>query len=151
MSIASPSAGYTFTLRVNLQNKPGTLGRLTSAIGRAGGDLGAVDLVEHRGKVVVRDLTVKCRDEAHAKQIQRAAQRVQGVEVRSVADRVIDMHRGGKIRVQSRYPLQSRDDLSMAYTPGVGRVCRQIAEDPQQVYSLTIKSNSVAVLTNGTA
>ena len=80
----TPSAGYTLTLRVNLKNVPGTLGRLTTAIGRAGGDLGAVDLVEHRGKIVVRDLTVKCRDEAHSQQIVKAASRVEGVEVRSV-------------------------------------------------------------------
>jgi malate dehydrogenase (oxaloacetate-decarboxylating) len=151
MSIASPSAGYTFTLRVNLENRPGTLGRLTSAIGRAGGDIGAVDIVEHRGKVIVRDISVKCRDEAHAKQIQRAAERVHGVEVRSLFDRVIDMHRGGKISIASKFPLKSRDDLSMAYTPGVGRVSRAIAEDPSRVWGLTIKANSVAVLTNGTA
>lgn len=149
--MASPSAGYTFTLRVNLESRPGTLGRLMSAIGRAGGDLGAIDIVEHRGKVIVRDISVKCRDEAHAQQIRRAADRVHGVEVRSVNDRVIDMHRGGKIVVNSRFPLKSRDDLSMAYTPGVGRVSRAIAEDPSRVWSLTIKANSVAVLTNGTA
>ena len=73
----TPSAGYTLTLRVNLKNVPGTLGRLTTAIGRAGGDLGAVDLVEHRGKIVVRDLTVKCRDEAHSQQIVAGSQRKQ--------------------------------------------------------------------------
>src|SRR5919109_858937 len=147
----TPSAGYTLTLRVNLQNVPGTLGRLTSAIGRAGGDLGAVDLVEHRGKLVVRDIQVKCRDEEHGRKIIRAAQRVSGVEVREVTDRTFSIHMGGKIRVVSRFPLKSRDDLSMAYTPGVGRVSRAIADDPSKVYDLTIKGNSVAVLTNGTA
>jgi len=151
MAQLTPSAGYTLTLRVNLQNVPGALGRLTSAIGRAGGDLGAVDLVEHRGKVVVRDLTVKARDEAHGQQIVRAAQRVQGVEVRNVSDRTFDMHSGGKISVASKYPLKSRDELSMAYTPGVGRVSRAIADEPEKVWDLTIKANSVAVLTNGTA
>jgi malate dehydrogenase (oxaloacetate-decarboxylating) len=151
MAPLTPSAGYTLTLRVNLQNVPGTLGRLTTAIGRAGGDLGAVDLVEHRGKVLVRDLTVKCRDEAHGQQIVRAAQDVSGVEVRSVSDRTFDMHAGGKIVVNSKYPLRSRDELSMAYTPGVGRVSRAIADDPDKVWDLTIKGNSVAVLTNGTA
>src|SRR5438874_12537363 len=110
----TPSAGYTLTLRVNLKNVPGTLGRLTTVIGAAGGDLGAVDLVEHRGKVVVRDLTVKCRDEGHGRQIVTAAQRVEGVEVRSVHDRTFEIHVGGKITVQSRMPLKTRDDLSMA-------------------------------------
>jgi malate dehydrogenase (oxaloacetate-decarboxylating) len=151
MTSLTPSAGYTLTLRVNLQSIPGTLGRLTTAIGAAGGDLGAVDLVEHRGKIVVRDLTVKCRDEAHGKQIVAAAQRVEGVEVRSVHDRTFDIHVGGKISVVSRMPLKTRDDLSMAYTPGVGRVSRAIADDPDRVWELTIKQNSVAVLTNGTA
>ena len=151
MASLTPSAGYTLTLRVNLQNIPGTLGKLTTAIGSAGGDLGAVDLVEHRGKVMVRDLTVKCRDEAHGRQIVAAVQRVEGVEVRSVHDRTFDIHVGGKITVQSRMPLKTRDDLSMAYTPGVGRVCRAIADEPDRVWELTIKQNSVAVLTNGTA
>jgi len=147
----SPSAGYTLTIRVNLQNIPGALGRLTSAIGRAGGDIGAVDLVEHRGTIVVRDVTIKCRDEAHGSSIVRAAQRVQGVEVRSVSDRTFDMHLGGKIAVTPRFPLKTRDDLSMAYTPGVGRISRAIADDPDRVWELTIKQNSVAVLTDGTA
>ncbi|HLW15772.1 MAG TPA: NAD-dependent malic enzyme, partial [Actinomycetota bacterium] len=147
----TPSAGYTLTLRVNLKNLPGTLGRLTTAIGRAGGDLGAVDLVEHRGKIVVRDLTVKCRDEAHSHQIVKAASRVEGVEVRSVSDRTFETHAGGKISVTPKYPLKTRDDLSMAYTPGVGRISRAIADAPERVWDLTIKQNSVAVLTNGTA
>jgi malate dehydrogenase (oxaloacetate-decarboxylating) len=151
MSSITPSAGYTLTLRVNLENRPGTLGRLTTAIGRVGGDIGAVDLVEHRGKVIVRDVTVKCRDEPHGQQIVRAAQRVQGVEVRSVSDRIFDAHAGGKISVVSKYPLKTRDDLSMAYTPGVGRVSRAIADEPERVWDYTIKHNSVAVLTNGTA
>jgi malate dehydrogenase (oxaloacetate-decarboxylating) len=151
MTTLTPSAGYTLTLRVNLENVPGTLGRLTTAIGRAGGDLGAVDLVEHRGKVVVRDLTVKARDEAHGQAIVRAAQAVRGVEVRQVTDRTFAIHRDGKIAVTPKFPLKTRDDLSMAYTPGVGRISRAIADDPASVWDLTIKGNSVAVLTDGTA
>ena len=151
MAQLTPSAGYTLTIRVNLENIPGALGRLTSSIGRAGGDIGAVDLVEHRGKVVVRDVTIKCRDEAHGSSIVRAAQRVPGVEVRAVSDRTFDMHAGGKIAVTPRFPLKTRDDLSMAYTPGVGRISRAIADEPERVWELTIKQNSVAVLTDGTA
>ncbi|MCA1831077.1 MAG: NAD-dependent malic enzyme [Actinobacteria bacterium] len=151
MTPLTPSAGYTLTLRVNLENIPGTLGRLTTAIGRAGGDLGAVDLVEHRGKVVVRDLTVKCRDEGHGQAIVRAAQEVRGVEVRQVTDRTFAIHAGGKIAIAPKFPLKTRDDLSMAYTPGVGRISRAIADSPERVWDLTIKGNSVAVLTDGTA
>src|ERR687892_2725756 len=108
----TPSAGYTLTLRVNIGNVPGSLGRLTSAIGHAGGDIGAVDLVEHRGKIVVRDIAVKCRDEAHGQTIVRAADRVEGVEVRQVSDRTFGIHAGGKISIAPRFPLKTRDDLS---------------------------------------
>jgi len=151
MAQLTPSAGYTLTLRVNLENIPGTLGRLTTAIGRAGGDLGAVDLVEHRGKIVVRDLTVKARDESHGQAIVRAAQAVRGVEVREVTDRTFAIHAGGKITITPKFPLKTRDDLSMAYTPGVGRISSAIAEDRERVWDYTIKGNSVAVLTDGTA
>ena len=88
MAQIAPSAGYTLTLRVNLQNVPGTLGRLTTAIGAAGGDIGGIDLVEHRGTIVVRDIAVKARSEEHGDQIVQAAKAVDGVEVRSVSDRV---------------------------------------------------------------
>ncbi|HEX9695190.1 MAG TPA: NAD-dependent malic enzyme [Actinomycetota bacterium] len=151
MSQISPSAGYSLRLLVNLRSTPGTLGRLMTAIGRAGGDLGAVDLIEHRGNIVVREITVKCRDDAHGRQIVKAAQRVQGVEVRGTSDRTFDIHVGGKISVTPKFPLRSRDDLSMAYTPGVGRVSSAIAENPELVYDYTIKANSVAVFTDGSA
>jgi malate dehydrogenase (oxaloacetate-decarboxylating) len=151
MTSPTPSAGYTFTLRVNLQNVPGTLGRLTTAIGRAGGDIGAVDLVEHRRVIVVRDIAVLCRDESHSEDVVAAAREVEGVEVRGVTDRTFEIHRGGKISIESKVHLRTRDDLSMAYTPGVGRISRAIADDPDRVWDLTIKGNSVAVLTDGSA
>ncbi|HVL90928.1 MAG TPA: NAD-dependent malic enzyme, partial [Actinomycetota bacterium] len=151
MSQISPSAGYSLRLLVNVRSVPGTLGKLMTAIGRAGGDLGAVDLIEHRGNVVVREITVKCRDDSHGRQIIKAAQRVQGVEIRGTSDRTFDIHAGGKIGVTPKFPLRSRDDLSMAYTPGVGRVSSAIAENPERVYDYTIKANSVAVFTDGSA
>jgi malate dehydrogenase (oxaloacetate-decarboxylating) len=151
MASLTPSAGYTLTLRVNLQNVPGTLGRLTTAIGAAGGNIGAVDLVAHRGTVVVRDIAVKARDEAHAAEIADAARAVEGVEVRTVQDRTFEIHRGGKIAIAPKFPVRTRDDLSMAYTPGVGRVSQAIADDPSLVWDYTIKSNAVAVLTDGSA
>jgi malate dehydrogenase (oxaloacetate-decarboxylating) len=147
----TPSAGYALTLRVNLRNVPGTLGRLTTAIGEAGGDIGAVDLVEHRGGLVVRDIAVKARDELHAEAIVAAARAVEGVEVRTVHDRTFEIHRGGKISIAPKFPVRTRDDLSMAYTPGVGRVSQAIAGDVTKVWEFTQKSNAVAVLTDGTA
>ncbi len=151
MARLTPSAGYTLTLRVNLVNVPGTLGRLTTAIGAVGGDIGAVDLVEHRGTVVVLEIAVKARDEAHGRAIVDAAAAVEGAEVRDVLDRTFGIHAGGKISILPKFPLRTRDDLSMAYTPGVGRISSAIADEPERVWELTIKQNSVAVLTDGSA
>jgi malate dehydrogenase (oxaloacetate-decarboxylating) len=146
-----PSAGYALRLRLVLESIPGTLGRLTTAIGQIGGDIEAVDLVEHRGKQVVRELLVKARDVEHGQAIVSAVGMVSGVVLEQVSDRTFDIHRGGKIEIALRFPLKTRDDLSMAYTPGVGRVCMAIAEDRERVWDYTIKRNSVAVLTDGTA
>jgi malate dehydrogenase (oxaloacetate-decarboxylating) len=149
--VISTSAGYTFTLRVELQNVAGTLGRLTSAIGRAGADIDAVDLVEKTRRTVVRDISVLCRDERHGEEVVRAARRVHGVTVRSVTDRTFALHHGGKIAVTPRFPVSGRDELSMAYTPGVGRVARAIADAPERAWELTIKGNAVAILSDGSA
>ncbi|CAN5820268.1 ACT domain-containing protein [soil metagenome] len=147
----SPSAGYTQTLRCELQQKPGTLGRLTSAIGEAGGDLEALEIVGHRKGIVVRDISVMARDEEHATKIADTARAVDGVEVVGVTDRIFEQHRHGKLTIASRIRVRTRSDLSMAYTPGVGRVSRAIADDPEQVWDFTIRGNTVAVLTDGTA
>ena len=149
--MARPSAGYAITLTVELADVPGTFGQLAVAIGDAGGDIEAVDLIGHEGGVVVREITVKCGDETHGEKVAGAVQRVPGITVRDVADRTFVLHRGGKIEVVSRVPLRSRDDLSMAYTPGVGRVSAAIAASPERVWELTGKCNAVAVLSNGTA
>ncbi len=151
MSEISPSAGYTQTLRCELQQQPGTLGRLTSAIGEAGGDLEALEIVGHRKGIVIRDVSVMARDEAHARQIAAAARAVAGVEVVGVTDRIFEQHRNGKISVRSNIRVRTRDDLAMAYTPGVGRVSQAIADDAELVWDYTIRGNAVAVLTDGTA
>ena len=151
MAQVAPSAGYTLSIRVTVRNTPGRLGALTTAIGHAGGDIGAVDLVEHRGDAVVRDISVKCRDDAHGREIVEAMRGVDGIEVDGVTDRTFDLHHGGKIAVVPKFPVKTRDDLSMAYTPGVARVSNAIAADPERVWDLTIKGNSVAVLTDGSA
>ena len=147
----SPNASYSVTLRVEIAKAPGHLGRLTTAIGDAGGDIGALDVVEAIGDTIVRDITVAAIDEAHAERIGAAAEGVEGVKVLSVRDRTFLMHEGGKIEVRSKVPLTNRDDLSMAYTPGVARVCNAIAANPPEVHKFTIKSNSVAIVTDGTA
>src|ERR1051326_1126660 len=147
----TPSASYSLTLRVKLSSRAGTLGELTTAIGRAGGDIGAIDIVSVGRDQIIRDVTVNAASAEHGKAIVDAARAVDGVEVINVSDRVFLMHLGGKIEVVSKAPLKTRADLSMAYTPGVARVCEAIARDPEKVFTLTIKRNTVAVVTDGTA
>ncbi len=146
-----PSASFSATLRVRLDDRSGAFADLARAIADAGGLLGAIDLVRvERGKKV-RDVTVLAGDADHIDRIVAAARGVPGVEVDHVSDRTFLMHLGGKIEVVGKTPLKTRDDLSMAYTPGVARVSLAIAEDPQLVWNLTIKKNTVAVVTDGTA
>jgi len=146
-----PSASYSFTLRVKLSKQVGTLGCLTTAIGHAGGDIGAVDLVEVVDGTVIRDITVDAASNKHAEEIIATVRKLDGIEIVSVSDRTFLMHQGGKIEVVSKIPLTNRDDLSMAYTPGVARICEAIHQSPELAYNLTIKKNMVAVVTDGTA
>lgn len=147
----TPSASYSLTLRVKLASRSGTLGELTTAIGRAGGDIGAIDIVTVGSDSVIRDISVNAGSSEHGKLICEAAKDVDGVEVINVSDRTFLMHLGGKIEVVSKSPLKTRDDLSMAYTPGVARVCEAIHKDPEKAFTLTIKKNTVAVVSDGTA
>jgi malate dehydrogenase (oxaloacetate-decarboxylating) len=124
---------------------------LATAIGDAGGNIGALDVVEATHDLTVRDVTVFAIDDDHVARIRAAVEAVDGVHVDSSRDRTFQLHDGGKIEVRSKSPLVSRDDLSMAYTPGVARVCLAIAEDPAEVHRYTIKRNTVAVVTDGTA
>src|SRR5207253_1336773 len=149
--IGSPSASYSLIVRVEIVNRPGMLGKVTSAIGKAGGDIGAIDLVEVGKSTVTRDISFKASDEKHGEQVVDKIRGVGGVRVINVSDRTFLMHLGGKIEVKSKMALKTRDDLSMAYTPGVARVCMAIHADPEKAYSLTIKQNCVAVVTDGTA
>ena len=149
--VTAPSASYSMTVRLEIRNRPGMLGKVTSAIGQAGADIGAVDLVQMGGQVVVRDITFSARDEKHGQSVVDAVRRVNGVRVVHSSDRTFLMHLGGKIEVRGKVAVKTRDDLSMAYTPGVARVCMAIHEDPQKAYTLTIKQNAVAVITDGTA
>ena len=150
-NLVKPSASYSLTLRLKIDNKPGMLGKVTSLIGELGGDIGAVDIAGFENECIIRDVTVAVRDEHHGEQIVASIGNISGITVVHVSDRTFLMHLGGKIRVANKVPLKTRDDLSMAYTPGVARVCMAINKDPEKVHQLTIKRNSVAVVTDGTA
>src|SRR5882762_9805162 len=147
----APTASHSLTIRLEIQNQPGMLGKVTSAIGKAGGDIGAIDLVEVRKKTIIRDLTFKASDERHGQQVVERLKAIEGIKVVHVSDRTFLLHLGGKIEVRGKIPLKTRDDLSMAYTPGVARVSMAIAEDPAKAWNLTIKRNTVAVVTDGSA
>ncbi len=146
-----PSASYSMTLRIKIPNEPGSLGVVTSLIGQIGADIGAVDIAGFEGNYIIRDITVKVRDSVHGDALVKEMKNLNQFEVLHVSDRTFLMHLGGKIRVTNKVPLATRDDLSMAYTPGVARVCMAIHDEPDNVYKLTIKRNTVAVVTDGSA
>ncbi|HKP46043.1 MAG TPA: malic enzyme-like NAD(P)-binding protein [Pyrinomonadaceae bacterium] len=151
MTERAPSDSYSLTVRVKLSARAGTLGEVTTAIGRAGGDIGAIDIVSAARDHIVRDITVNTVSSEHEDKIVSAIKDIDGIEVLQVSDRTFLMHLGGKIEVVSKMPLKTRADLSMAYTPGVARVCEAIHDDPEKAFTLTIKKNTVAVVTDGTA
>jgi len=149
--VTKPSASYSLTLRLKIKNVPGMLGKVTSLIGEIGGDIGAIDIHGFEKDHLVRDITVKVRDSQHGEQLVETLNSLPDCQVVHVSDRTFLMHLGGKIRVTNKVPLTTRDDLSMAYTPGVARVCMAIHDEPENVYKLTIKRNTVAVVTDGSA
>ncbi len=149
--MATPSPGYAITVRVETPSASGATSALVTAVTSAAGALTALDVVESHAARLVVDLTCNASDATHADAIVAALRAVDGVVVRKVSDRTFLMHLGGKLEVVSRVPLKNRDDLSRAYTPGVARVCLAIAENPEDVRRLTIKRNTVAVVTDGSA
>jgi malate dehydrogenase (oxaloacetate-decarboxylating) len=151
MARIATSVSYSFTMRLRIVNNLGMFAKVLHVIARLQGDPGAVDVVRADRNFKVRDLTVSARDDEHARAIVDSIKRIKGVTVINVSDRVFLMHLGGKIRIQNKIPLTTRDALSMAYTPGVARVCLAIAEDKQKANTLTIKHNSVAVVSDGSA
>eukprot|EP00913_Durusdinium_trenchii_P028479 g26707.t1 len=138
-------------MRLRYADVPGALGRMTSAIGEANGVIGAVDIVDVRKGSITRDITVNASDVEHGEKITDVVRGLDGVEVLQVSDRTFLMHLGGKIEVTSKVPVKTRDDLSMAYTPGVARVCMAIHEDPDASFALTVRRNTVAVVSDGSA
>ena len=149
--MASPSAQYSLTVRLEIPHRLGMLGHVAVAIGEAGGLIQTVDVVEIRPDIVVRDITFDATGRDAWDRILAAIRTVEGIKIVETVDRTFRMHVGGKIEMRNRSPLQTRDDLSMAYTPGVARVCKSIADDPDKAFRYTIKRNTVAVVSDGTA
>jgi malate dehydrogenase (oxaloacetate-decarboxylating) len=149
--VAHPSSSFSATVRVRLENRPGAFAELASAVGRAAGSLGSIDLVRVEQTTKVRDVAVLANDAQHLDSIVAAIRDVAGTEVIHVSDRTFLMHLGGKIEVTPRHRVRTRDELSMAYTPGVARVSEAIANDPAKVWTLTTKQHMVAVITDGSA
>ncbi len=146
-----PSPGYSITIRTELPAETGATGRLAAAIATAGGSLTALDVVESKPTMLIVDASCDASDAAHGEQISAAINDIPGATVRKVSDRTFLLHLGGKLEIAATVPLKHRDDLSRAYTPGVARVCLAIAENPRDARRLTIKRNTVAVVTDGSA
>ncbi len=147
----TPSPSYSITLRLEIVNQVGMFGKIATAIGETGGDIGAVDIVRVGKGAIVRDITVNARDEAHEKDIVDAVKKINGVRIIHVSDRTFLLHHGGKIEIHNKVPVKNRNDLSRVYTPGVARVCMAIHHDKEKAYRFTIKRNSVAIITDGSA
>lgn len=151
MSTTRTSAAYSFTFRICLPNRPGSFARVTAAIAGAGGDLGDVSILAETREEMMREITVLANSLDHQKTIHAALQELQDVSIHDVEDCTFTMHEGGKMEIHAFHPLESQADLSMAYTPGVARVCMAVHDDVKQAYNLTIKGNTVAVVSDGTA
>src|SRR5215218_6834256 len=145
------SASYSITVRLTADGDPASIGRIATAVGSAGGAVTAIDVVDSRSDGLTVDVTCSAADAAHSEEMVEALRNLGGVTVKKVSDRTFLLHLGGKLEVASKVPLKTRDDLSMAYTPGVARVCTALAEHPEDVRRLTIKGNTVAVVTDGSA
>jgi malate dehydrogenase (oxaloacetate-decarboxylating) len=146
-----PAVAYSVTIRAEYANAPGMLGEIASAVGRIGGDIGAVDIVDSSRGKMVRDITVHARDVPHGEEIAACVGAIRGIRVMSVSDPTFLLHLRGKVAMQAKVPLKTRNDLSLASTPGVARIAAAIHDDPTAAWTLTTKSNSVAVVTDGTA
>ena len=151
MTNLTPNSSFSVTLRLQIPNRVGMLASVTQAIATSGGNLGQIDLIEQTRQESIRDITVDAASTEQAETIVQAVKELIDIKVIDVYDRTFNLHRGGKISIASRIPLKSVSDLAMAYTPGVGRICKAIAENPEEVYHLTIKQNTVAIVTDGSA
>ena len=147
----TPTPAYSVRIRVRMSNQPGMLGKVAIAIGEVGGNISALQGFEVKTSSLDEDLVVNCRSEAHQDQVRAALEELDGIEILEFEDRTFRMHEGGKIEVLSLAPVRDVEDLSMAYTPGVARVCKEIEKNPPAAHEYTIKKNTVAIVTDGTA
>ncbi|MEA5577496.1 malic enzyme-like NAD(P)-binding protein [Anabaena sp. UHCC 0451] len=151
MTNLTPNSSFSVTLRLQIPNRVGMLASVTQAIATNGGNLGQIDLIEQTRQESIRDITVDAASTEQAETIVQAVKELADIKVIEVYDRTFNLHRGGKISIVSRIPLKTVSDLAMAYTPGVGRICKAIAQNPEEVYHLTIKQNTIAIVTDGSA
>ncbi len=149
--MAATTSSYSITMRLHTSPDHGVVGQIATCVATVGGIVTAIDVTESRHDRLVVDVTCSATDADHSQELVDAVRELDGVKVHKVSDRTFLLHIGGKIEVKSKVPLRTRDDLSMAYTPGVGRVSRALADNPEDVPRLTIKGNSVAVVTDGSA
>lgn len=151
MVTLTPNSSFSVTIRLQLLNRAGTLATVTQAIASVGGNLGQIDLIEQTLAHTTRDITVDASSSEHAEEIVQKIKGISDIKVLNVYDRTFNLHRGGKITIENKIALKTQADLAMAYTPGVGRICMEIANHPEQLYNLTIKQNTVAIVTDGSA
>lgn len=151
MTDLTPSSSFSLAVQLELLNRAGALAKVTSAIASAGGSLGNITLIERNLQTVIRELQIDASSSEHAEKILEAIKSLEEVKILSVCDRTFELHKGGKIRIENRIEIKNASDLAMAYTPGVGRICQAIAAKPDEVFSLTIKGNSIAIVTDGSA
>ncbi|MGV0026160.1 malic enzyme-like NAD(P)-binding protein [Phormidesmis priestleyi] len=151
MANLTPNPSYSLSIRFQVPNQPGMLASVTQVVSDRGGNMGQIDVVEQTRDSSTREIVVDTASTEHAEEIIQAVRALPNVKVLNSYDRTFALHQGGKITVRSKAPLSRQSDLAMAYTPGVGRVCMAIAQDPDRVYELTIKRNTVAIVTDGSA
>ena len=147
----TPTPAYSVRIRVRMENRPGMLGELAIAIGAVGANISALQGFEVKTASLDEDVVVNCASEAHQEQVRAAVEGIDGIQILEFEDRTFHMHEGGKIEVLSLAPVRDVEDLSMAYTPGVARVCMEIAKNPPAAHRYTIKKNTVAIVSDGTA
>lgn len=147
----TPNPSYSLTIRLQMPNRTETLAQVISAIASCGGNLGEIQLLEQTRPISVRQLNVDASSTEHGEEIINAIQAIPEVEISEFYDRTFKLHEGGKIRTVGKSPLTEQSDLAMAYTPGVGRICQAIDQEPDKVYDLTIKGNIVAIVSDGSA
>jgi malate dehydrogenase (oxaloacetate-decarboxylating) len=151
MQQLTPNPSFSLTIRVQLLNRAGMLSSVIGVLAEAGGNLGQIDLIQQTRKISVRDITVNAYSTEHMDKLIAVVKAVPEIRVLEVYDRTFQVHKGGKIHLEAKVAVKGQDDLAMVYTPGVGRVCMAIAEDKRKVYDYTIKCNTIAVVTDGTA